>query len=168
MERGARVADDDATATRPHVRHAQIRDLDVLVEFNLAMARESEGRDLDLHTLREGMRTLLDDPGRGRVFVVEDGGRIAATLMLTTEWSDWRNGWFWWIQNVYVHPDHRRKGHYRRLHEYVRGLAAQQADVYGLRLYVEHENHAARQTYRSLGMDETAYRLYEQPTRRGA
>ncbi len=148
------------------VRDAKPQDLDVLVEFNLAMARESEGRELDVQTLREGMRTLLDDPARGRVFVVEDHGRIAATLMLTTEWSDWRNGWFWWIQNVYVDPGHRRRGHYRRLHEYVCALAAREPDVHGLRLYVEQENHGARQTYRSLGMDETAYRLYEQATRR--
>jgi ribosomal protein S18 acetylase RimI-like enzyme len=98
--------------------------------------------------------------------VVEDDGRVVATLMLTTEWSDWRNGWFWWIQNVYVHPEHRRRGHYRRLHDQVRALAASEPDVHGLRLYVEHENHGARETYRSLGMLETRYRLYEEITRR--
>jgi GNAT superfamily N-acetyltransferase len=161
------VLEDDANAALPKVRAAEPGDLDRLVEFNLAMAQETEGRDLDLATLREGMRALLGDPGRGRVLVVEDAGRIVATLMLTTEWSDWRNGWFWWIQNVYVAPEERRRGHYRRLHEHVRDLAAARTDVYGLRLYVENENVRARETYQKLGMDETPYRLYEQATRRG-
>ena len=148
------------------VREARPLDVDVLVSFNLAMAQESEDVTLDPATLRAGMSSLLSDRTRGRTFVVEDEGRVVATLMLTTEWSDWRNGWFWWIQNVYVHPEHRRRGHYRRLHDQVRALAASEPDVHGLRLYVEHENHGARETYRSLGMLETRYRLYEEITRR--
>ena len=85
--------------------------------------------------------------------------------MLTLEWSDWRNGMFWWIQSVYVRPEHRRRGHYRRLHEHVRALAARDPGVCGMRLYVEHENRSAQATYRALGMSETAYRLYEQTVR---
>jgi ribosomal protein S18 acetylase RimI-like enzyme len=155
------TATDDAVS----VREAAPSDVDVLVAFNLAMAEESEGVVLDAATLRAGMTSLLSDSARGRTFVVEDEGRVVATLMLTSEWSDWRNGWFWWIQNVYVHPEHRRRGHYRRLHDHVRALAARTPDVHGLRLYVEHENHGARETYRRLGMAETRYRLYEETTR---
>jgi ribosomal protein S18 acetylase RimI-like enzyme len=82
--------------------------------------------------------------------------------MLTLEWSDWRNGWFWWIQSVYVRPPHRRRGHYRRLHDHVRALAAREPGVCGLRLYVERDNLPARATYERLGMRETAYRMYEE------
>ncbi|MCC6642503.1 MAG: GNAT family N-acetyltransferase [Deltaproteobacteria bacterium] len=148
------------------VREARPSDVERLVSFNLAMAKESESLALDPATLRAGMTSLLSDPTRGRTFVVEEAGEVVATLMLTTEWSDWRNGWFWWIQNVYVHPGHRRRGHYRRLHEHVRDLAAGEPDVHGLRLYVECENDGARQTYDRLGMVETRYRLYEETTRR--
>lgn len=151
---------------RVTVRDAAASDLDVLVGFNLAMARETEGKDLDPATLRAGMAALLGDASRGRTFVLEADGAPAATLMLTAEWSDWRNGWFWWIQNVYVRPADRGRGFYRRLHEHVCALAAERADVYGLRLYVESENRAARATYLAMGMEETRYVLCEQMTRK--
>lgn len=144
------------------IRIAEPRDRDVLVEFARAMARETEGKDLDLGTLRAGVAALLADPGRGRTFVVESDGCVVASLMLTREWSEWRNGEFWWIQSVYVTPDHRRRGHYRRLHEHVRALAASTPGVCGLRLYVETENRTAQHTYRSLGMEEQHYRIYEE------
>ena len=133
--------------------------------FEQAMARETESLDLDAATLRAGVKALLADPTRGRVFILELQGEAVATLSLTLEWSDWRNGFFWWIQSVYVAPAHRRQGHYRRLHEHVRALAAGDPEVCGLRLYVEHENHAAQETYRALGMRETYYRVFEQPVR---
>jgi ribosomal protein S18 acetylase RimI-like enzyme len=148
------------------VRPARPGDLDVLVAFSVAMARETEDYDLPVERVRAGMGALLADPARGRAFVVENGGAIAAALVLTVEWSDWRNGWFWWIQNVYVHPEHRRQGHYRRLHEHVRALASRDPEVCGLRLYVETGNDHARRTYAAMGMEETHYRLYEEGTRR--
>ena len=117
--------------------------------FSCAMALETEDRELDLATVRAGMAALLADPSRGRAFVVEAGGEVIALLVLTLEWSDWRNGFFWWIQNVYVSPAQRRRGHYRRLHEHVRALAERDPDVCGLRLYVEVENAAAQATYRA-------------------
>lgn len=156
-------ADGEARSVR--VRAARPEDLDALVGFNLAMARETEELTLDPATVRSGVAALLASPDRGRVFVVENGGTAVATLTLTLEWSDWRNGNFWWIQSVYVDLDHRRRGHYRRLYEHVRALAARDPAVCGLRLYVERNNRAARATYRSLGMEETAYRVYEQATR---
>jgi len=147
------------------VRPAGPSDLETLVGFAAAMARETEGRALDDPTLRAGVAALLADPGRGRTFVVESGGAVVASLMLTFEWSDWRNRFWWWIQSVYVAPAARRRGHYRRLHEHVRALAAAQPDVCGLRLYVENDNAGARATYRRMGMHEAPYRIFEQPTR---
>jgi ribosomal protein S18 acetylase RimI-like enzyme len=152
-------------STGPRVRAARPEDRDVLVAFNLAMARETEALELDPPTLRAGVAALLASPDRGRVFLIDDDGTVVAALALTLEWSDWRNGAFWWIQNVYVAPGHRRRGHYRRLHEHVRALAASDPQVCGLRLYVERSNREARATYRSLGMQETHYRVYEQSTR---
>jgi GNAT superfamily N-acetyltransferase len=149
----------------PTIREATPADRDVLVEFARAMALETEHLELDLPTLRAGVAALLADPSRGRVFVVDAGGEPAATLMLTYEWSDWRNGFFWWIQSVYVAPAHRRRGLYRLMHQHVRDLAAQTDGVFGLRLYVERENVNAQATYRRMGMHETPYRIYEQATR---
>ena len=149
------------------IREAHAADRALLVAFASAMARETEGKELDPAVLGPGVAALLADPLKGRTFVLEEDGTAVATLMLTTEWSDWRNGWFWWIQSVYVTPQSRGRGHYRRLHEHVRTLAAAQPDVYGLRLYVERENKGAQATYRALGMHETHYLLYEQATRSG-
>lgn len=155
------------TGHAAHVREATPADRDFLVDCASAMALETEHKELDLPTLRAGVAALLDDATRGRVFVAEVGGAPAATLMLTYEWSDWRNGFFWWIQSVYVVPAQRRRGLYRLLHEHVRELAARTDGVYGLRLYVERDNADAQQTYRRMGMEETAYRIYEEPVRRG-
>jgi ribosomal protein S18 acetylase RimI-like enzyme len=150
----------------PCIRPARPDDVDALVAFEQAMAQETESLTLDPATLRAGAAALLADPTRGRVFMLESGGQAVATLSLTLEWSDWRNGFFWWIQSVYVAPAHRRRGYYRRLHEHVSALAARDPSVCGLRLYVEHENRAAQETYRALGMHETYYRIFEQPVRR--
>jgi GNAT superfamily N-acetyltransferase len=149
--------------SEPTLREATPSDRDVLVRFALAMAHETEAKQLDLETVRPGVAAFLADPSRGRAFVVESGGEVVATLYLTFEWSDWRNGFFWWIQSVYVRPEERRRGHYRRLHAHVRALATQAGNVCGLRLYVERENRGAQATYRDLGMHETDYLLFEEP-----
>jgi len=156
-----------SSAGEARVRDAVPEDRDVLVEFARAMARETEHKELDLATVRAGVAALLADPARGRVLVVECDGRAAATLMLTYEWSDWRNGTFWWIQSVYVAPEHRRRGLYRMLHEHVRELAHATPEVCGLRLYVERENVTAQATYRRMGMGEAAYLMFEEEIRRG-
>lgn len=158
---------NEADSGTARVREAAAGDLEVLVGFAAAMARETEGRELDGPTLRAGVAALLADPARGRTFLVERAGAVVASLMLTLEWSDWRNGFWWWIQSVYVTPAERGCGHYRRLHEHVRAQAARQPDVCGLRLYVETENRGAQATYRALGMHEAPYRIYEQSTREG-
>ncbi len=144
------------------VRSAEPADQPTLVAFNRAMAQETEDKPLDLELLANGIGRLLEHPEHGRYYVAEFDGSVVGALMITTEWSDWRNGLFWWIQSVYVLPEHRRQGVYRALHREVRELARADPDVCGLRLYVERDNQIAQHTYRRLGMDETLYRMYEE------
>lgn len=144
-----------------HVRDARADDLAWLTEVALAMAWETERKRLDADTVRAGIAAGLVDPAKARYFVVERGGARAGTLMLTGEWSDWRNGAWWWIQSVYVMPAHRRQGVYAALYRHVEAQARAAAGVIGLRLYVEHENDAAQRTYRALGMRDAGYRIYE-------
>jgi ribosomal protein S18 acetylase RimI-like enzyme len=145
------------------VRHAGASDLDALVAFNLAMAQETEGKRLDRDSLGRGVRTLLQRPAEGRYLVAEAAGAgIVGALMLTFEWSDWRNGRFWWIQSVYVLPDWRRRHVYRALHERVRAEALADPEACGLRLYVERENEAAQAVYRAMRMIQTPYLLFEE------
>ena len=134
------------------LRRAVPADAPVVVEFNRLLARESEGKALD--------PAVLADPVRGLYFLAEDGGEVVGQTMVTTEWSDWRNGWIWWIQSVYVRPAHRRRGVFRALFEHVH-RSARDAGVVGLRLYVERANHVARQTYASMGLGPTGYVVLE-------
>ena len=143
------------------IRPAQPSDLDLIVRFNRRLAEESEGRSLDPEILRAGVRAVLEATDKGRYFVAEVDGAVAGQLMVTSEWSDWRNGWFWWIQSVYVDPAFRGRGVYRALHQHVERIARGRGDVRGLRLYVEEANHRARETYSRLGMRKTGYLLYE-------
>jgi GNAT superfamily N-acetyltransferase len=148
--------------SRSRVRAARAEDTSKIVEFNLAMARETEDKELLPDVLQRGVARALADPVRGRYLVAEVGGEVVACLLLTTEWSDWRDGWFWWIQSVYVDPAHRGRGVYADMHEQVRETARTAGDVVGLRLYVERDNERAKRTYARLGMSETRYRLYEE------
>jgi len=143
------------------VRIAAVADVDAVAANNAAIARETEGRRLDPDTLRTGVARVLSDPTRGVYYLAEIGGRVVGQLLITREWSDWRNGWFWWIQSVFVAPEARRAGIYRVLHEHVKAEASRQTDVCGLRLYVEGENTRAQRVYERLGMRRTTYQLYE-------
>ena len=144
------------------VRDAGQRDLATLVDYQLAMARESEDKGLDETTLRSGVHYLLGAPAEGLYLLAERDGRSAGSLMLTFEWSEWRNGRFWWIQSVYVPPEHRRTGVYSALHAAARERARQDPQACGLRLYVERDNSGAIATYQRIGMVETPYRLFEE------
>ena len=144
------------------IRRAMSQDADELAEFNISMARETEGVDLIPEVIAAGVRAMIDNPQMGFYLVVELDNGIQASLMVTTEWSDWRNGMFWWIQSVYVRPQYRRQGLYRELYARVKEMADQEPSVCGFRLYVERENRAAQLTYASLGMSETEYRLFEE------
>ncbi|MCG6117611.1 MAG: GNAT family N-acetyltransferase [Aquimonas sp.] len=151
--------------TTPHLRAATSADIGVLVDFNAAMALETEALELDRERLQRGVAALLAAPARGRYRLAELDGQVAGALLLTFEWSDWRCGDWWWIQSVYVRPEARRRGVFRALYRSVADEARADPGVCGLRLYVERDNLAAQETYASLGMAETHYRMYEASTR---
>ena len=126
------------------------------------MAEETEDKTLDPETVQAGVRSLFDDASHGFYLVAVREEEVVGSLMITTEWSDWRNGLFWWIQSVYVRPSARRSGVYTALHRAVRSRAEDADEVCGLRLYVERDNEAAQEAYDALGMTETSYRMYEE------
>jgi ribosomal protein S18 acetylase RimI-like enzyme len=143
------------------IRRATRRDAAHLVAFNRAMALETERKDLWPRVIGAGVRNLLRRPDSGFYSVAELGGEVVGALMVTKEWSDWRNGDFWWIQSVYVRPEFRRRGVYRRMYAYLKQLAARDRAVVGFRLYVEQNNRRAQSTYRASGMQRTQYLVYE-------
>lgn len=144
------------------IRRATPDDAAALSRFNQKMAYETEGIELIPEIIDAGVKTMIENPQMGFYLVAESDGVIAAALMTTTEWSDWRNGIFWWIQSVYVLPEFRRQGLYRKLYEEVKSLAEHDTGVCGFRLYVEHDNTTAQKTYHALGMEETRYKLFEE------
>jgi GNAT superfamily N-acetyltransferase len=150
-----------APAGAPTIRDARPDDRDAIVEFNARLAEETEAKTLDRAVLARGVDCALADPDRLRYWVVEPagGGPIVGQAAITREWSDWRNGWIWWFQSVYVLPDDRGRGVFRALYRRIRAEALAAPDVIGLRLYVEHENHRAQATYRALGMRAGGYHV---------
>ena len=144
------------------IRRAAAADAQPLIEFNRAMARETENKDLPLEIVSAGVRAALEDARHGFYVVVERGSEIAGALMITYEWSDWRNRVFWLIQSVYVRPAFRRQGVYRLLYDFVKREAARAGNVCGFRLYVEKENAVAQKVYASLGMSESHYVMFEE------
>jgi GNAT superfamily N-acetyltransferase len=146
------------------IRPACEDDLAALERFNQAMARETEDAHLDPEVLRAGVSAALADQGRGRYFVAERDGRVAAALLVTYEWSDWRNARFWWIQSVYVEPEHRGAGLFKALYRHVEELASRDGAC-GLRLYVHEHNVRAQAVYARLGMVRSSYRVMETPDR---
>ena len=143
------------------IRRARASDAGFIVESNVAMAKETEGMALDEDVVRPGVAAVLADDALAFYLVAEIDGRPTAQLMVTYEWSDWRNGLWWWIQSVYVRPEFRRQGVYSALHRHVADAARQTGGVCGLRLYVEQENTTAQQVYQSLDMHHTRYHMYE-------
>ncbi|MGI2859351.1 N-acetyltransferase family protein [Shewanella algae] len=144
------------------IRKGTPKDTEALVAFNQAMAQETEGLALDSDTLRRGVSTLLENPAKGFYLVAEIEGEIVGSLMVTFEWSDWRAADYYWIQSVYIKPEHRQKGIYRALYQEVKTLAEKQGGAASFRLYVEQENTRAQQTYQSLGMSQSHYLMYEE------
>jgi ribosomal protein S18 acetylase RimI-like enzyme len=143
------------------IRLATPADAGVLIEFNAAMALETEGKELLTDVIGAGVRSLLGNPAAGFYLLAEEDS-AAGSLMITKEWSDWRNGTFWWIQSVYVRPEFRRRGVYKNLYRHVQELASKDPAVCGFRLYVERENERAQATYSALGMKQTHYLVFEE------
>lgn len=146
------------------IRTGEQGDAAALIEFNIAMALETEDKVLARELVSNGVQTLLNKPEYGFYVIAEKTGEIAGSLMVTTEWSDWRDGEFWWVQSVYVRRDCRRQGIYRKLYEYIKLKAAKKGNVCGFRLYVERDNTVAQKAYSKLGMCETFYKMFEELT----
>ena len=148
--------------TKPKIRIADIADAPVLIDFNIRMARETEDLELSFELISNGVLNMINKPGHGFYIVAEIDEKIVGSLMITTEWSDWRNGFFWWIQSVYVEPGSRRMGIYREMYSYIKTIAQEDKLVCGFRLYVEENNTTAKAVYETLGMKKTHYLLFEE------
>ncbi len=145
-----------------NIRIAISADADSLVEFNKAMALETEGKELDEKVLRRGVDAVFGDEKKGFYVVAEEEAKIIGGLMVTYEWSDWRGCWFWWIQSVYILPEARGRQIYSRLYDFVKEKAAKEGNVCGFRLYVETENTHAQRVYEKVGMTASHYLMYEE------
>ena len=143
------------------VRQSTLDDSTILSQFNKSMAEETEGRQLDQTTVNAGVKQLFRDSRQGFYLMAEVGGSARGSLMITYEWSDWRNGLFWWIQSVYVVPAARRSGVFTALYQYVKKMAQDDNAACGLRLYMEKDNLPARAVYMAMGMDTTPYQVFE-------
>jgi len=144
------------------IRKARRTDAETIARFNEALAWESEGVRLDGDRLRAGVAQVLRDESKGVYFLAESEGTVVGQTMVTYEWSDWRNGVFWWIQSVYVEAEYRRTGIFRRLFEHVRAVAQHHPAVCGLRLYVDRDNARAMDVYLRLGLSEARYSMMEE------
>lgn len=145
----------------PNFREARVEEAPEIAAFQVALARETEGLALDAEACGRGVRAVFDDPAKGRYFVATVGRRLAASLLVTSEWSDWRDGTVWWIQSVYVTPEDRGQKVFAGLYGFVKALATLEPAVRGLRLYVDKKNLAAKKVYAALGMSAEHYELYE-------
>lgn len=143
------------------VRHAVAADADVIARLNCALARETENRQLDVSVVLRGVRRGLTLPGDVQYLIAERAGDVVGQLMLTREWSDWRDGWIVWLQSVYVAPESRRRGVFRRLFEHALDHCRRQSDVVAIRLYVENHNKTAQATYFQLGFEDSSYQVLE-------
>lgn len=142
------------------IRRGEPRDADTIADFNVRLAAETEPFELDRTVVRSGVGKVLEDETKGQYYVADAGGEVVGCLMITHEWSDWRDGDLWWIQSVYTRPDFRGRGVFRSLYEHV-VAEARAAGACGIRLYVEHENEPAQATYHKLGMSMQNYHIME-------
>ena len=144
------------------VSKAQKSDIPEIINFNINMAMETENKKLDKQTVTRGVHKVFSSPSLGYYIIVKDSSGILGCLMITYEWSDWRNGLFWWIQSVYVKKDYRRKGVFRKMYNFIHVKAISDKKCTGIRLYVENNNSIAQKVYTNLGMVETYYKLFEE------
>lgn len=143
------------------VRQAIINDHKAIVDFQLAMANETEGIELDRPTVEKGVEAVINDANKGKYYIAEAEGRIVSSLLTTYEWSDWRNGIILWIQSVYVKPEFRRKGIYRSMYAHIQALVLKSEHLNGIRLYADKSNLPAHTTYETLGMNQDHYITFE-------
>jgi ribosomal protein S18 acetylase RimI-like enzyme len=143
------------------VRDAQLSDHKTILDFQMAMALETEELTLDQDTLSKGIMAVLKDSSKARYYIADSGGKAAGMLMITTEWSDWRNRWVWWIQSVYTSPEFRKMGVYKILYQHIKSIVHNSEDIGGIRLYVDKRNVKAQMVYQGLGMNGEHYATFE-------
>ena len=141
----------------------EVDDIESIVQFQAKMAMESEGTTLDLKKVTKGVTAAMNDESKGIYWVANVNGKAIGSLMVTREWSDWNNEWYWWIQSVYVLPDYRKHGIYKAMYSTLKEVAKENK-VSQIRLYVDKTNHPAQQVYQRLGMHESHYLMYEENT----
>lgn len=149
----------------PIFRKAELEDAEMISEFNVKMAAETEGKKLDEDIVLKGVKAVIEDSNKGFYVVADKGDKepeIIGQLLVTFEWSDWRNKFFWWIQSVYVDQKYRNKRVFSNLHSKIMQIAKSNKDVCGLRLYVKTNNESAKKVYEALGMNKTSYEVYEE------
>ncbi|GMH32817.1 hypothetical protein BSKO_00651 [Bryopsis sp. KO-2023] len=149
----------DSAPPPPVFRVAQFEDSKALADMNIWLAKETEDIDLQPDVVNAGVKAVMEDESKGTYFLVELDGVVVGQLMITYEWSDWRNARIWWIQSVYVLKEHRRRGYFKALYGYVK-KEAQKNGSCGLRLYADVSNERAIKTYMDLGMT-SHYKVYE-------
>lgn len=142
------------------ISRGTINDIEEITGFQIAMALESEGTILDGNKVRSGVKAAMEDESKGTYIVARTDGKPIASLMITREWSDWNNSWYWWIQSVYVMPEYRGQGIFRSMYRKVIEMAKDQS-VAQVRLYVDRHNTNAQKVYQKLGMEECHYLMYE-------
>ncbi len=142
------------------IRPGLLFDAQTIVNFQLTMAMETENLKLDLATVTAGVQAIFDNPERGKYFVAELDGKVVASLLIIPEWSDWRNGFVWWIHSVYVEPKLRGQKIFSQMYEFIKAKTTSEGSR-GLRLYVEKTNLKAQRVYQNLGMTKEHYELYE-------
>lgn len=143
------------------IREGKPEDVATIVRFQLAMANETEGLELNPVVVEKGVKSVFDDPGKGRYFVAESKKKVVASLLITFEWSDWRNATVYWMQSVYVLPEFRKKGVFGKMYRYIQNIVHEKDEISGIRLYVDSENLAAQEVYKKLGMNGEHYHLFE-------
>ncbi len=143
------------------IQKAYPQDNETIAQFQFEMALETESLKLDKDTLRNGVKAVFDHPHLGKYFIAKNNKETVASLLITYEWSDWRNAQIWWIQSVYVKPEHRRKGIFTAFYEFIKQEVAQDNSIGGIRLYVDKSNISAQKTYQKVGMNGEHYQLFE-------
>lgn len=153
--------DSKSVLMKIFIRDGQKADIPKIVEFQIAMAKETESLDLDKITVKKGVRAVFEDSSKGWYFVATMDDKLIASTLLTPEWSDWRNGVVYWMQSVYVLPEYRGKKVFSKMYDHIQKIAMKDGKIMGLRLYVDKTNHKAQKVYEKLGMDGSHYKLFE-------
>ena len=143
------------------IRLAIEEDKKTIARFQIEMAKETENLDLDLSTLIDGVTSVFRDPAKGKYLVAEENKKIIGSMLLTAEWSDWRDKWVLWMQSVYVLPEHRKQGIFSLLYEYAKQTVQRDENIAGIRLYVDNSNLNAVKVYQAIGMNGDHYRVFE-------